>query len=815
MPPKRPNERSLQDNSIHRTKKQKQNAARAIAVQPVASSSKAASGKKMSAPVDSMKGLPGSLDVEKFVESRAFEIRAMQEAMKNAGSSSTHRAWQELPRHLRRRAASHDVRRVPLRLRNRSRAEIDTMKRKALGRSLPKRGKANKEQRSVSFQRRQVDKKWLESHLWHAKRMKMDNMWGYRLAVQPTEKAFRPSHRASVHGSILHDASYYGLIELKGPHFILCHLLEQCSDLQGPGPGSKRYTTGVRACETALYRPNAYPFGMIGTVSLFWRASKPPGAQLMKPDAQTGTSKGSNRKRKRKQNTEDTAPNTQAVDTATRTVWVRCHPLAVKKLPEHAERKYEVEVADIRDSVNVFEIMGAKSSQVICGALTPVADERPEFKKFWSAMSDVQTPGSVPSNMITGFTALDPRLNFPPKNTKPRIDHESLPSITAPWTCFPAPTLASSDIWDEEVRDKLKSPRFQKKDIDTRKSQNAIPGSALKPTRADDTVPILLIQRSVSGAGALDTSSSIRDDDSALHGWTLIIPKGWSMPFLSSLVYTGTRVGGQRERQHQSFEAGAPYFPRDFPVTSAYDSFADAQAQQEKERWEKKPPAKRPSWGKLGSRSPWKPDWKVVLGCELPEDLVPTQRDVSTPQVKDGTPWLLRGCNVRNMLDEASKMLNPAAGLWDQVNKLRFKRDMDPVDSNPEALLQGALVRVKVTLCGRGAPEDQAVIYALNNAEVTECHVARPRSRTIAEGSEDEDEDDDADNYSEHKIIGYVTSGNFSLSRGTSFAIGAIPVKILFELQEQASHLRLEKPIVKVRNRDSRVRRAASVEALA
>jgi ribonuclease P/MRP protein subunit POP1 len=36
----------------------------------------------------------------------------------------THRVWQTLPRHLRRRAASHDVRRVPLRLRDKARAEV-------------------------------------------------------------------------------------------------------------------------------------------------------------------------------------------------------------------------------------------------------------------------------------------------------------------------------------------------------------------------------------------------------------------------------------------------------------------------------------------------------------------------------------------------------------------------------------------------------------------------------------------------------------------------------------------------------------------
>lgn len=39
-------------------------------------------------------------------------------------ASSTHRAWQTLPRHLRRRAASHDVRRVPVRLRQKAAAEV-------------------------------------------------------------------------------------------------------------------------------------------------------------------------------------------------------------------------------------------------------------------------------------------------------------------------------------------------------------------------------------------------------------------------------------------------------------------------------------------------------------------------------------------------------------------------------------------------------------------------------------------------------------------------------------------------------------------
>ena len=223
-----------------------------------------------------------------------------------------------------------------------------------------------------------------------------------------------------------------------------------------------------------------------------------------------------------------------------------------------------------------------------------------------------------------------------------------------------------------------------------------------------------------------------------------MVPKGWSMAFLDSFLYTGTRVAGQRERQHQFFESGIPYFPRDFPVTKGYGSFADGRALEEKTLWEKKPPAKRPSWGKLGTRSPWKPDWDVVLGIspisDNDIDMVPTQRDVADPMMKEGKSWLLQGVNVRTILDEASKMLDPAGSLLRQINTLRFKRGMELLGSetNAEVLFQGALVRVKVTLVDRGVPADMAIIYALDNAEITEWRIAQSTNRMAIEESDNE-----------------------------------------------------------------------------
>lgn len=59
-------------------------------------------------------------------------------------------------------------------------------------------------------------------------------------------------------------------------------------------------------------------------------------------------------------------------------------------------------------------------------------------------------------------------VRFPPKNAKPRPG--SLTS-SASVSVFPSFTLAQSELWDEKVRERLKTPRYKKKDIDDRRSK--------------------------------------------------------------------------------------------------------------------------------------------------------------------------------------------------------------------------------------------------------------------------------------------------------------------------------------------------------
>lgn len=66
----------------------------------------------------------GELDVSAFVKAREFEIKAMEASMGSSKRSSSMRAFQQVPKDLRRRTASHNVKRVPKRLRIRAKKEV-------------------------------------------------------------------------------------------------------------------------------------------------------------------------------------------------------------------------------------------------------------------------------------------------------------------------------------------------------------------------------------------------------------------------------------------------------------------------------------------------------------------------------------------------------------------------------------------------------------------------------------------------------------------------------------------------------------------
>ncbi|GAB7361808.1 hypothetical protein MBLNU230_g1851t1 [Neophaeotheca triangularis] len=66
----------------------------------------------------------GELDVDKFLSARQYEIRALEQGMAQSKAMLTKRAFQQVPKDLRRRSASHNAKRVPKRLQRTARKEM-------------------------------------------------------------------------------------------------------------------------------------------------------------------------------------------------------------------------------------------------------------------------------------------------------------------------------------------------------------------------------------------------------------------------------------------------------------------------------------------------------------------------------------------------------------------------------------------------------------------------------------------------------------------------------------------------------------------
>ncbi|KAG9045755.1 hypothetical protein FS837_005712 [Tulasnella sp. UAMH 9824] len=818
MAPKRPLDSENAPESSKAAKKAKTKAARVIDVQQTSQSSRGPSRPRPSVrfTADSLKGLPNSIDVEKFVEARSFEVGAMQKAMQTAREDASKRVWQTLPRHMRRRTASHDSTRVPVRLREKARAEMDPVKKRRKLNALPKRGKTDIG-RTAKLLKRQQDKTWLETHIWHAKRMKMENLWGHRLAIHPTEKAFRPSHRAALHGSIVQDISYYGMLEVKGPENLLKDILSRCCDPQSP-IFLNCYTSGARACDTHIYEVARYPFGLICPCTLIWMPNDAAGRDI---------------------ETTDSA--------ATRVVWLHVHPsvflevhrtvrTAASDVSDTSHQVSQIEITDLRDSINAYEIVGPRASQVLTGALK-ATKESGSGRKAWNSLASLSSSASVPKGMVIGLQVFDPRLSFPPSNAQlPEADRQS--SGTA-FSVPPSAEMALSEIWQEKVREKLRNPKFTKKDLDERRSKNLVPGTRLQPQPSDARIPILLIQRSISPV--CGSSSSSGASDSQMHGYLLFFPAGWSMPFWSSITHTGTRVGGLREHKSQRFESGTPHFPEDYVGTRSYELHWENRAIEESAKWDRTPKAKRPPYDLMPAPSKiqghevlWKPDWAGILGLVAKQgnrilgnepDLVPTQRPDDMDRILDSiiqegnseleedddvawegiggvstsggpdhhdrdAPWVLHGTHATTLLSTlASSSSSAHPEVLRHINKLRAKRGLEPLPEDvAENLTKSALVPVKIDMCGRGAPEDISVVYDASGDLGTLEEAAW--SKTMAQMIENDSRRDAVETETiatpdPTKIIGYTTSGSFSLAKGKGAALGAVSLVGLLEIMRR------------------------------
>ncbi|KAL2262254.1 hypothetical protein VTK26DRAFT_2004 [Humicola hyalothermophila] len=700
----------------------------------------------------------GKLDLQKFLDAREFEIKALENSMRKCKAANATRVFQQVPRAMRRRTASHNVKRVPKRLRARARKEmiedntptVEARKRRprttrariraetakrlgilaarkkkkqrekaaAQGTATPKDATAHtrvprpKIRRNMlndppkaesKFRKRQINKTWLPTHLWHAKRAKMTEpskpLWRFAIPLTPTQKCYRPTHRASGQsGVVVWDMSYMSSIGLSGNVQGVERVLKSLGLTQEGlwGTRGQKWRAGVRKWSGLLSRQAQDSRRDIGPATIVWNPQPPAKA--------------------------DEADRIKKVQ---RQLLIRTHPSCFLELFQELVKLAKMQtpqlhVEDLRFEIGSIELTGPGSTEALLGVLEPFHDKPGTEERqgqIFRSLVGVTNPASLPKDALLAFSVKDPRLSYPPK----RIDVPSESADAAlieTLTTWPVEEgLKPFDIFSREGRFQASRLPSQKA-VNRRKGANA-PGEPVKITAADPPIPVMLL-----------ASRPSTTDGQAQGTWTLLAPWKCIMPIWYSLVHyplsTGgnPRLGGLEEQRQIAFEHGAPWFPGDFPATDAGMKWELEQRAKRRQDWDRRPKGKRVAWESLDLGAGRKGEIGDGLACDF-EHLFALHADRATkPQVIGETisaaPEMMaldppRGSD-RTETEKATEPSSSATlGLMRRLTKASFtalmKSSASPSASDkPPA---NCIVAVNLRFVTRGVANNCARIYRL------------------------------------------------------------------------------------------------------
>lgn len=711
----------------------------------------------------------GELDLQAFLSSREFEIKALEANMCNSKAVSARRAFQVVPRDMRRRTASHNAKRLPKRLRRRARHEmqvdntptVDSRRRKprttkariraetakrlgilakrkrnrqlkdaadkaAAGdamvvdsyvQSRPARPKVKKNtlldppKKRSKFAKRQREKVWLPTHIWHTKRARMteptDPLWNFSIPLTPTEKVYRPTHRAStIKGAMCWDTSYTSTIRLHGnpDHLDLLIGLDMCRDGKAM---QKKVRDGARAM-TQLWRVGNKKGSILpGEGSLQTVATV-----IYNPEAETAAVSG---------------PGENGSVKSSRMLLIRVHPASFQQVWDELLRQIKlhslhVTLQDLRWEIGSIEIAGPGCTESLKGILRPSKKkgkprESIDFTdlnaKTFSELPAGTNPASLPKNVILSFNIEDPRLHYPPKT------YHDPPSETGDIGLEFANTLAHwpadaglkpSPLFDDEAR--RRAAELPSLSSLNRRKAARVPGKELEPIPADPPIPIILVasRGDITGSGT--------------HGsWTLMAPWKCILPIWHSLVHyplsTGgnPRFGGLNELRQVTYEQGLPWFPGDYPGTLAGLEWEFRERERREREWKRRPKSKRPVWesldlgagrkGEIGSG--FACDWELLFGMPPVErveaKLLPENDKKTAEGQSEGKGVAFDSHPLRDMC---------------HFPKWSFDTSLSKHDQDLASLCGVPTVStVRITMLGRGVPSPCARIYRLPTRDRT------------------------------------------------------------------------------------------------
>lgn len=140
--------------------------------------------------------------IEDFLQARKNELSNFVNILKTKNINKS--GNQLIPRHLRRRAMSHNPYRIPIKFRNTNFNSKNS--------TNCKKHKFKKRQVVNTFNKRRLKQNWMETHMYHSKRFFMKTMFNRKIAFKRTDKSEKCCYKFSKYSTVMYDKSYYKTI---------------------------------------------------------------------------------------------------------------------------------------------------------------------------------------------------------------------------------------------------------------------------------------------------------------------------------------------------------------------------------------------------------------------------------------------------------------------------------------------------------------------------------------------------------------------------------------------------------------------------
>ncbi|CAL9705268.1 unnamed protein product [Knipowitschia caucasica] len=635
------------------------------------------------------KEMPKYINAGSFAQARAQEVKAMMKAV-NKKSASCH-LFSALPKHMRRRAVSHNPKRLPRRLQEMAiklRAKTLTgVKKKNESKTKSRKARRRHGNLLLEFNRRQRKNIWLETHIWHAKRFHMVKKWGYCLGDRPTNKCYRPSYRAMSNHCLLQDISYYCCIELLGEEDQLLAALAKltCKDT-GPSFAAAVCLSGRRQGSVVVYRAGQYPSQALGPVTFLWRPREQGSNQrqlwiwahpTLKPELLTEL-----------QEVCDCSvpiippvvPEVQAADVSHVEESIELPKTVVKPIPGSKRKRSCSEpsgppakkilgdgtrspttpivwksntsstvINDLTMDMVRYRLIGPLSHTVLAETLEAATSCEPVQGSLWwprhckdegkmnlhkeqaevfNLLKCIDSSGEIPPGTVFGLNVDDPRITLPTKKVK------ALPNVQQAEGVSTEVEEKVKQLVLNGVSERCCQSFLWDRTVRDNVTENKIPEQELNRMKRELLVPGSRLQpvppqSRVPVLLVHQPGKQVGHERSTWGaGWDILLPKGWGMAFWVPLVYRGVREGGLHMSLKHSQNKSAPHFPHDYPDCPAGVRFQEEQAAELLEKFKRRPPAKRTNYIKLGCLAPFRCPWKQL--AEEWEMICAEERNEST-----------------------------------------------------------------------------------------------------------------------------------------------------------------------------------------